>query len=515
MTPAERANVARSTFEKAVALHRQGALAEAERLYRQVLRLAPGHPGVLHGLGIIALNTQRAHEAFGLLSEAAGAAPKNGPIHSDLGKAGLASGRYVAAVSAFETALCLRPGDSMVQIGLADALSVLGHIKQAEEAFAALSDTLPAPAQFGLGGLAMQRGDSARARTHFERAVALAPRELKYYRALAEAARFVPDDPRLAPLQALERGGGLDTANSIELHFALAKAYDDLGQFDDAFVQLRSGNGLHRRRIAYDERSISRHFDDIAATFTKAFLEARSRAGAKGSRPIFVVGMPRSGTTLVEQILASHPEVHGAGELLTMSDIVADVPGYPQGTLGLDDSALSRLGRRYLDSIAKIAPAKARVVDKLPANFRHLGLIHLLLPDAKIIHLRRDPLDTCFSCYSKLFLGGLNFTYDLGELGRYHRMHDKLMSHWRQTLPTTALMEIEYESLVGTLEAEARRLIAFCGLAWDPRCLAFSSTDRPVRTLSQAQVRQPLYSTAIGRWKTYEKHLGPLIDALG
>lgn len=514
MTPAERANVARSTFEKAVAQHRQGALAEAERLYREVLRLIPRHPGVLHGLGIIALNTQRADQAFGLLSEAAQAAPQNGSIHADLGKAGLASGRYEAAVFAFETTLRLRPDDSVAQLGLADALSVLGDVEQAEKAFAALSDTLPAQAQFGLGGLAMQRGDGARARTHFERAVALAPWQAKYHRALAEAARFVPDDPRLAALQALERGGGLDPANSIELHFALAKAYDDLGQFDEAFAQLRMGNAHHRGRIAYDEKAVSRHFDDIAATFTKTFLDARSGAGANGGTPIFVVGMPRSGTSLVEQILASHPEVHGAGELLIMNDVVADVPGYPQDTTGLDDKDLSRLGRRYLDNLAKISPAKAWVVDKLPANFRHLGLIHLMLPDAKIIHLQRDPLDTCFSCYSKLFLGGLNFAYDLGELGRYHRMHDKLMSHWRKTLPATAFMDIEYESLVGALESEARRLIAFCGLDWDPKCLAFSSTNRPVRTLSQAQVRQPLYATAIGHWKAYKKHLGPLIDAL-
>jgi hypothetical protein len=206
--------------------------------------------------------------------------------------------------------------------------------------------------------------------------------------------------------------------------------------------------------------------------------------------------------------------VFGAGELLLINDLVAQVPGYPSAIDALSDADLKTLGRRYVEQVSQLAPEAKRIVDKLPANFRHLGLIHFALPNAKIVHVRRDPRDTCLSCYMKLFLGGLNFAYDLGELGRYHKMYDALMAHWRSVLPEDALLEVQYETLVGDFEQQARRIVEFCGLPWDGHCLAFAATQRPVRTLSQSQVRQPLFASAIARWRHYEGHLGPLFAAL-
>jgi hypothetical protein len=231
--------------------------------------------------------------------------------------------------------------------------------------------------------------------------------------------------------------------------------------------------------------------------------------------------MPRSGTTLVEQILASHPMVHGAGELKTMNDVVLTVRGpdgntipYPEFVPSLDPAALQAIGARYLALLRELAPHGERVTDKMPSNYYFVGLIHLALPNARIIHTMRDPVDTCISCFSKLFTAEQNHTYDLGELGRYYRRYERLMAHWRRVLPPGRMLDVRYEDVVADLDGQARRIIDYCGLPWDDRCLSFHETDRPVRTASATQVRQPIYSSAVGRWKVYEEFLGPLLNEL-
>ncbi len=231
--------------------------------------------------------------------------------------------------------------------------------------------------------------------------------------------------------------------------------------------------------------------------------------------------MPRSGTTLVEQILASHPMVHGAGELTEFNEAVDSIKGldgaaltYPEFVPPLGASALRQLGGRYLELVCKRSPSGERLTDKMPSNYYFLGLIHLALPNAKIIHTVRDPIDTCISCFSKLFSADQNHTYDLAELGRYYRRYEQLMTHWRRVLPTESFLDVQYEDVVANLEGAARRIIAYCGLPWDDRCLAFHETNRPVRTASATQVRQPIYKNAIGRWRVYQEFLGPLLTAL-
>jgi Sulfotransferase family len=232
--------------------------------------------------------------------------------------------------------------------------------------------------------------------------------------------------------------------------------------------------------------------------------------------------MPRSGTTLVEQILASHPKVHGAGESQLLNDLVNAAHGsggrgyaFPEFVAEAEPSALRRLGANYIAGLCRLAPSAERVTDKMPSNYYFAGLIHLALPNAKIIHCQRNPVDTCVSCFSKLFSAPQYHTYDLGELGRYYRRYAHLMAHWRRVLPKGRILDIQYEDVVADLEGQARRLVAHCDLDWDPNCLSFHETERPIRTASATQVRQPIYRTAIGRWRSYEKHLGPLIETLG
>jgi len=227
-----------------------------------------------------------------------------------------------------------------------------------------------------------------------------------------------------------------------------------------------------------------------------------------------VFGMPRSGTTLVEQIIASHPMVHGTGET-PYFDTIARTSIISDPSSGLTPDNLTLCGNRYLELIDAQVPAAMRFVDKTNSNFQYAGPISLLFPGARMIHCRRDPLDTCLSCFSRVFTGNQPFAYDLGELGRYYRAYADLMAHWRGLLPAGVMLELQYEALVGDLEPQARRLLAHCGLAWDPACLEFHATERVVRTASLVQVRQPLYRDSLGRAARYRRLLGPLLDALG
>jgi hypothetical protein len=244
-------------------------------------------------------------------------------------------------------------------------------------------------------------------------------------------------------------------------------------------------------------------------------LSERANAGARSSLPVFVVGMPRSGTTLIEQILASHPLVHAAGELRTLDGLSDAIAGFPASVAGLSDAQLKALGEAYLARVAPLAAGRRHVVDKMPSNFLLCGLIRLILPEAKIIHSRRDPVDTCLSCYAKLFAGEQAFTYDQTELGRFHRAYQALMAHWRSVLPASHFIEVDYEAVVDDIEGQARRMLDFLGLPWDARVLKFHETERPVRTASVNQVREPIYRTSARRWKKHAPQLGPLLAALG
>ncbi|HEY2111931.1 MAG TPA: sulfotransferase, partial [Dongiaceae bacterium] len=358
---------------------------------------------------------------------------------------------------------------------------------------------------------------------HFDQAVTLNPRLAGAHYNRVRSTTIRADDPQLPVKQGLvARDQQLSEIDRSLLHMALGKAYEDLGRHDEAFASFREGKRLKRKLAPFDEAAMAARFESLQRVFTPALMAAACGQGSESDLPIFVVGFPRSGTSLVEQILASHPQVHGAGEVGYLDQIAASLRAstapelpYPEYVAYLGAAEFRALGDAYVAKLRALAPAAGRITDKLPENYLNIGLIHLALPRARIVHVRREPLDVCVSCFAINFFAGLPYTSDLGELGRVYRRYLELMAHWRRLLPAGAMLEVQYEEVVADLEGQARRLLHHCGLAWDPRCLTFHETQRPVRTASVNQVRQPLYRSSLERWRRYERHLGPLIEALG
>jgi tetratricopeptide (TPR) repeat protein len=384
-----------------------------------------------------------------------------------------------------------------------------------------------ADAHNNMGNVLKELGRLAEALDAYLEALRLDPSISGVYVNLADSKKFAAGDPHLAAMEALAaKTDGLSKTDRMQLDFALGKAFADIKDHARSFKHLQAGNAAKRATIAYDEQASFALFDRIAAAFSRDLIAAKSGGGDPAATPVFIIGMPRSGTTLVEQIIASHPLAYGAGELQALNDVVLTVRGpdgntlpYPEFVASLDGNALHQIGGRYVALLRELAAKHgcadaARITDKMPSNYYFAGLIHLALPNATIIHTMRDPVDTCLSCFSKLFAAEQNHTYDLGELGRYYKRYERLMAHWRAVLPEGRMLEVRYEDVVADLEGQARRIIAHCGLPWDDRCLSFHETDRPVRTASATQVRQPIYTSAVGRWRVYEAQLGPLLEAL-
>ncbi len=480
----ERSRVAR-LFAVGAAHHQAGRLAEAETVYGEVLRLDPAHADTLHRLGVLATQTGRTDEAAARFRQALGVDPDHPLAHYNLGNLLQDQGALSEAINCFRQAVRLRPD-------FPEALNNLGN---------ALKD----------------QGRFGEAMAEFDKALAVRP---DYAEALFNRGTIKTihaGDPDLKDLETRVAGAdALSAAQAMFLHFALGRALDSAGEPTRAFEQFLKGNALKRRAQTYDEAGTRAQFQRIKARFDEALFRSRPGGGDPSPVPIFVVGMPRSGSTLVEQILASHPLVFGAGELGLVQRLVeGQSRPYPDFVPALTAPALARLGHAYLAGLPETPAGVTRVTDKMPGNFLYLGLIRLMLPAARIIHTCRDPVDTCISCFSTLFTVRQEFSYNLGELGRYYREYQDLMAHWRSVLPAEAFLDVRYEAVVEDLEGQARQLIAYCGLPWDERCLDFHKTRRMVRTASAAQVRQPLYRDSLGRARRYQSFLQPLIRELG
>ncbi len=517
---------------------------EAETVYRKAIELKPNDPDTLDNLALAVKDLDRLEEAADLMRRALVIESRSDKLYVHYGTVLLDQNKIEEAAAAVERALALNTDNhdavnlmGRVAFERGDLAAALVHYRRA----LALKPDL-ADAYNNMGNVLKELGQLQPAQDAYLQAIRLDASITGVYVNLADSKKFAPGDPHLAAMEALAaKTEGLSKTDRLQLDFALGKAYADLKDYRRSFAHLLAGNAGKRATISYDETSTFALFDRIEAAFTRDLIAQKSGGGDFSPMPIFVLGMPRSGTTLIEQIIASHPMVHGAGELQTLNDVILTVRGpdgntipYPEFVPALDAAALRQIGARYLAAVRALTSSPARgaptlpspahgggkgggerVTDKMPSNYYFAGLIHLALPNAKIIHSVRDPVDTCISCFSKLFTAEQNHTYDLGELGRYYQRYERLMAHWRRVLPPRSFLDVRYEDVVAHLEAQARRIIAHCGLPWDDRCLAFHETERPVRTASATQVRQPIYRSAVGRWRVYEDHLGPLLSALG
>lgn len=497
-----------------------GRTEEAVAAFQVALIQRPDYTEALRFLGIALGQLGRPEEALASFERLCVLQPGAATAHHGRGMALEEMRRYDEAVAAFREALRLDPGFEPSQLSLGEILSALNHNEEALAAYNAVLQRAPQNAQVELA-----RGDNLQilgrlgeAETAYTRAIALAPRWPAAYRRLFQVRSVrCDDDPALMALEVLlPEIANLPEDDGTDLHLALSKAYRELGRYADAFQHLREGNQRKRRAIVYDEADTLAQMCAVSRKLTPDVFQRLSGLGESSELPVFVLGMPRSGTSLVEQILASHSQVRGIGEGEDFDRLAKQRFGPRLEKSGLLSAEMLRqLGADYLASLSAKAPGAARIVDKTLTNVFCAGLIHLTFPKARIVHVLRDPMDTCFSMYSQFFLGTANFAYDLGELGRAYRTYQHVMDYWREVLPPDTILEIRYEALVENFEAEVRRLIAFCGLEWEESCLRFYETKRAVRTASAVQVRQPLFKEAVGRWKLYAEWLGPLQEALG
>ena len=476
----------------------------------EALGLGPERSEIPLALANVLTASGRAAEAIPLFLHVLTARPTAGEALVNLGVAYYQTGRFVDAVETGCAALVAGIDTASLRNNLGNALKQLGRHDEALVHLRAAAQIDPANAKIwmNLGNVALEAGASAEAALAYGRAVWQSPEDPSHHRALASVHRYGDGDLHLTVMERLAA-----EQPSVDLHFALGKAYDDLGRHDSAFYHWTEGNALARAGMSYDEAGTMALFDMMENQMTAAMIERHAGQGCPSAVPVFVVGMPRSGTSLVEQILSCIPGVEGLGERFDFREAFDKSGAIPEeNAMG---HWLAGLGQSYVDSVVRDAPGAAHVVDKLPANFFHAGLIHLALPQAKIVHVQRDPIDTCLSCYSLRFTGEQAFAYDLGELGRYWRRYDRLMAHWRRVLPASAFIEIRYEGLIEDFQTHARRLVERCGLEWSERCMTFHQTPRVVKTASAAQVRQPLYRGSMGRAQAYAPYLGPLMTALG
>jgi len=465
-------------------LRNTGRRAEAEQAYALALGLRPKFVEALTNRAIVLLDLGRAREAEAMIRRALEQRPTAPELHNLHGRILDALGRFEDAVAAHRRAIALDPRRAHSYAELGNTLLAYGHHAEGIEQYRTALRIDP------------DRADLRRVLgKHLDEAATLTEREGNY------------------------RASAVSSPARMHLGFDLAKAYEESGEYSRAFEVLEEANQIRRRNFEYRPSDSEQAFREIEQNFTSELFAEHTGAGNPDATPIFIVGMPRSGTTLVEQILASHPDVAGAGELALLRELVAGAAAgdatmdYSAMLAGMDDAAFTRLGTRYVETLRGFSATARHITDKMPGNFMLIGMIKLMLPNAHVIHCVRDAADTGISIYRNFFSTHLGYAYDLGEIGHYHRLYQSLMRHWNDVLPGF-VHDIFYEALVADQEGETRRLLEMCGLDFRAECLEFFNTERPVHTASAAQVRKPISATSVGIAKRYGEALAPLEKAL-
>lgn len=503
--------------------HKAGRLEDAEKTYREVLEIQPNHVDALRFLAGIVASRDRVEEAELLLGRALKVAPDFTLAHMDLGNLFSEQHRHAEAVACFKKACQLEPEKPRPRYALASSLAESGKTSEATETYRKVISLKAdhAGAWLGLGHNLKTVGEQEEAIDAYRQCINIRPDNGEVYWSLAnlKTYKLTPDD-----IDAMERAidkQEVSEQSLVNFLFALAKAHEDHGDFDKAWDFYQRGNTRQRALEHYDPVETEVTNDELIEVFTSELLNHKPAMGHDDPAPIFIVGLPRSGSTLIEQILASHSMVEGTSELPYIGRVAtslnrnrADGINYPFSVRELKAANFDALGREYLQraSIHRQL-GRQRFIDKMPNNFPSVGFIHLILRNAKIIDARRHPLDATLSCYRQLFAKGQSFVYDLTDIGEYFVQYQRMMDHWHQVLPGKVLT-LQYEELVMDLETQVRRLLDHCELPFEESCLRFWETDRPVRTASSEQVRQPIFTSSIHRWRNYQAHIEELIEVL-
>ena len=507
------------------ALNELGQIDDAIASYRRALEINPDYAEAHNNLGNALKTLGRICDAVACYRRALEIKYDIAEVHNNLGNALNQLGNIDDAISSYRQALEINPDYAEAHNNLGNVLKDLGQLDDAESSYCRALEIKHdyALAHSNLGTLYMEQGKLDEAESSLNKGLELAPGDAK---TLATALFYIPyqqNDPRFHQLETTySRRELLPLEERIKLAFAMGKVMEDIGQYDRSFSAYEEGNRLHYQLHPYDDAEDGDFLNDSCNIFTsELFMKSadiiNSLPAIQDERvPIFIVGMPRTGSTLIEQILASHPDIYGAGEITTLDLLARKTEGLSLDLPNLKATLLTlrKLGQEYIDQIWKLAPSTRYITDKMISNYRHLGLIQLMLPHAKIIHAKRDPMDTCFSCYALKFSHGHEYSYDLKVLGRAYQRYMKFMQHWDNILPFGQVLGVRYEDIIADHEYEARRILDYLGLPWNTACLRFYESKRTVRTASVTQVRKPIYSSSVARWKHFEKRLGPLLEII-
>ncbi len=485
--------------------------------FRRALELAPDYAEARTNLGNLLREDGRAGEALRHHERAVELAPRFAEAHCNLGRTLTDLGDTEQALACFRQAATLDPGLAIAHNNMGIVLDDLGRPEEAVQCYeqALAIDPDYADAHNNLANALDELGRQDAAAEHYRRAIAIEP---GFAEARRHLARLRPAEDQLREIESLLSDVTLAEEQAMHLHFALGEIHRSAGRHEPAFEHFARANALARAAGDHDPGRVSRRVDALIAEFTAEGLGRFSGAGSASELPVFVVGMPRSGTTLVEQIIASHPRAAGAGELSEIEQIERALSGNATpaaggGLSGLTASSLSLAADDYLARLRSVSADATRIADKAVDNFLRVGLIRLLFPRARIVHCRRNAMDTCVSAFFTHFVRGQHFSRDLEHLAHYYIDYTRAMAHWESLFPGD-ILHVDYEDLVSDQEATSRRLIGHLGLDWDPACLDYHRTERAVRTASSAQVRRPIYAESVNRWRHYARQLAPLAETL-
>jgi tetratricopeptide (TPR) repeat protein len=506
---------AQQLFNRGNKFFAQGAHAEAAALYEEAFELDSSLAEALSNLGSALSHLGRYEEAEEFFREAIAIKPNLSDPHTNLGVLLRQQSHLSDSEASLRRALKLRPTDLDARMNLGLTLVFLGRLRDARACFAKVLKTTPRNvfAMFGMGQIAMAEGQFEEAETTFRRIIELNPKMTNAWAALPLTRKMTKADGEWLKGAAEVATSKIHPLEEANLRFAIGKYCDDVNDFADAFKNFKRGNELLKTAAQdYDRKERSNLIDELIRVYSREAISKIGSAGSSSAKPVFVVGMPRSGTSLAEQIIASHPAAHGAGELTFWSSPTLKEAGITQGVLS--ETERPKVAEAYLRILESASGNASRVVDKAPVNSDFLGLIYTVFPNAHVIYMQRDPIDTCLSCYFQQFLTGINFTFDLSDLVHYYREHQRIMAHWRAVLPPGFILDVPYEEIVADQETWSRKMLDFIGLEWDARVLEFHANKRQVTTASAWQVRQKIYKSSVARWHNYEKFIGPL-KALG